>query len=180
MRVLHAIREDFEAMHGRLLFASAVLLPFPMYTGNRIRTLVLRLIGVDIGQGTQFADLPTLTGPGDIYRRLSIGRHCWFNIRVLINLGASVTIGDAVFIGHEVMLLTESHELGPAQKRSGPLSAAPIVIGHGVWLGSRAIVLPGVAIGDGAIVAAGAVVTANVPANVMVGGVPARFLRNLA
>lgn len=179
MKVLQAIREEFEAVHGKVLLASLILLPFPMHTGNRFRTLILRLIGLQIGQGTQFSDRPTLTGAGDIYRRLTVGRHCWFNIRVLINLGASVTIGDSVFVGHEVMLLTESHDIGSAEKRTGRLSARPITIGNGVWLGSRSTVLPGVAIGAGSIVAAGAVVTADVPPNVLVGGVPARFIRDL-
>ena len=80
-------------------------------------------------------------------------------------------------IGHNVVLATLNHEENP-QKR-GNLIPAPIKIGNDVWIGSNATILPGVTIGDGAIIAAGAVVTKDVAENTIVGGVPARYIRNV-
>ena len=75
------------------------------------------------------------------------------------------------------MLATLNHDPDPAQR--GNLIPAKIIIGNNVWLGANVTVLPGVTIGDGAIIAAGAVVTKNVPANTVVGGVPAKVIKSI-
>lgn len=85
--------------------------------------------------------------------------------------------GDGVLIGHNVVLATLNHDVDP-QKR-GDMFPAPIRIGNNVWIGAQATVLPGVTIDDGAIVAAGAVVTRDVPANVIVGGFPAKIIKKI-
>jgi maltose O-acetyltransferase len=64
-------------------------------------------------------------------------------------------------------------------RRAGDLKAEPVTIGDGAWIGARATILPGVTIGGGAVVAAGSVVTRDLPANVLAGGVPARVIREL-
>jgi maltose O-acetyltransferase len=84
-----------------------------------------------------------------------------------------------VNLGHAVTLLTIDHEIGNAYKRCGLSHSGPIVIGNGVWIASNAVILPGVTVGDGAVVAAGAVVTKDVAPNTLVGGVPARAIREL-
>jgi acetyltransferase-like isoleucine patch superfamily enzyme len=71
------------------------------------------------------------------------------------------------------------HEMGPSASRCGRLVAAPIEVGDGVWLASRVTILPGVAVGKGAVVAAGAVVTQDVAPDTLVAGVPAKFIRDL-
>ena len=88
-----------------------------------------------------------------------------------------ITIGDGALIGHNVVLATLNHNENPA--RRDELIPQPIAIGKRVWIGANATITPGVTIGDGAIVAAGAVVTRDVPAGMVVGGVPARILRPL-
>ncbi len=88
-----------------------------------------------------------------------------------------IYIGDGALIGHNVVLATLNHAMSPS--RRGTMVPAPIRIGKNVWIGSNAAILPGVTIGDGAIVAAGAVVTRDVPENAIVGGVPAKVIRHL-
>lgn len=88
-----------------------------------------------------------------------------------------IYIGDGALIGHNVVLATLNHAKSPNDR--GTMIPAPIHIGKHVWIGSNSTILPGVTIGDGAIVAAGAVVSKDVPENAIVGGVPATILRYL-
>lgn len=92
---------------------------------------------------------------------------------------APVRIGERAFLGPEVMLLTTGHELGPPDHRAGELTAAPITIGAGAWLGARVTVLPGVTVGAGCVVAAGSVVTADLEPDGLYAGVPAVRKRDL-
>jgi len=180
MKMQRLWQEETAGLHLRLIVARALLAPLPPYVGGRLRATLLRAAGFCIGRGTILWGTPTLTGSGDITRQLSIGRECWLNLGVLINLGARVHIGDRVALGHQVMILTDSHPIGRPERRAGPVFARPVRIGNGAWLGTRALVLPGVEIGAGAVVAAGAVVIQNIPPHTLVGGVPARILRKLS
>ena len=99
----------------------------------------------------------------------------------LVNSGASIHAARSVTIGRDLKMAalasiadTNAHEVVPGEG----VRTAPVVIGDDVWLGRAAIVLPGVTIGDGAVVAAGAVVTRDVPARTVVAGNPARPLRS--
>jgi acetyltransferase-like isoleucine patch superfamily enzyme len=88
-----------------------------------------------------------------------------------------VTIGDGCLIGHNVVSATLNRDLRPS--RRADVHPAPIVIGRNVWIGSNAIVLPGVTIGDNAVVAAASVVSRDIPADTVVVGSPARMMRAL-
>ena len=88
-----------------------------------------------------------------------------------------ITLGDDVFIGPGVQLITENHPEQPQNRRN--VYARPISIGRKVWIGAGAIILPGVTIGENSIVGAGAVVKKDVPANVIVAGVPAKIVRGI-
>lgn len=111
------------------------------------------------------------------------GKNIHIQENVFINSGCKmqdqggIFIGDNVFIGHNVCLLTLNHEKEPEKR--GDMYPSAIHIENNVWIGSNATILPGVTIGSGAIVAAGAVVTKNVKANTIVGGVPAKFIKNI-
>ena len=113
------------------------------------------------------------------------GVHITIGARGFANYGlvaldvCKITIGDDVQIGPNVQLLTPTHPLEPGPRRDKWESGAPITIGHNVWIGGGAIVLPGVTIGDNTVVGAGAVVTRSLPANVVAVGNPARVVRTL-
>ena len=80
-------------------------------------------------------------------------------------------------IGHQVVLATLNHDLNP--ERRGSMHAVPIAIGKNVWIGAHATVLAGVTIGDNAVIAAGAVVNRDIPADTVAAGVPAKVIRKL-
>ena len=86
-----------------------------------------------------------------------------------------MTIGDGCQFGHNVVFATLNHGLAPEDRKT--TYPAPIVLGKNVWVGSNATILQGVTIGDNAVIGAGAVVTKDVAANTIVGGVPARFIK---
>ena len=86
-----------------------------------------------------------------------------------------IKIEDDVLIGPRVNLTTENHPLNPSDRRA--LITKPIVIRRRAWIGAGATILPGVTIGENAVIAAGAVVSKDVPANSVFGGVPAKFIK---
>lgn len=112
------------------------------------------------------------------------GKNITFGKDVFINSGChfqdqgGIIIGDGSLIGHNVVLATINHDLDPKNNRKNHY--LPIKIGSHVWIGSNATVLPGVTIGDWAVVAAGAVVTCDVPAMTVVGGIPAKVLKMIS
>jgi acetyltransferase-like isoleucine patch superfamily enzyme len=89
-----------------------------------------------------------------------------------------ITVGDNVLIGPKVNLVSENHPINPTQRKS--LIGKPIVIKNNAWIGAGATILPGIAVGENSIVAAGAIVTKDVPDNTIVAGNPARPIKNIA
>ncbi len=180
LKIGQVLRAEFAGLHPRLALARLLLALLPIHVGGRLRVWILRLIGFRLGRGTIMAGTPTITGDGNLYKRLAIGSDCWFNIGCLFDLGAEISIGDNVSIGHEVLVLTSSHRVGPSHKRALTLITEPVAIGSGAWIGSRTTILPGVTVGAGAIVAAGSVVHQDVPPDTLVAGAPARAVKSLS
>lgn len=110
-------------------------------------------------------------------RFISIGKNVFINHACSFLDMGGITIEDDVLIGPKVNLITENHPLEPANRKA--LLCKPIVIKRNAWIGAAATILPGVTIGQNAVVAAGAVVSKNVPANAIVGGVPARLIKSI-
>ncbi len=107
---------------------------------------------------------------------LTIGNNCFVNAGTDIRCVNSVTIGDGVLIGRKVSIMdSDSHTVVTENGRN--MLSAPVTIGNHVWIGANAKILKGVAIGDGALVAAGAVVTKDVPPNTIVAGIPAIVIK---
>lgn len=111
--------------------------------------------------------------------RTSISDECWFNTGTTMIDDATVTIGDRVLLGPHVTLATVGHPLDPTLRRTWAQYSAPIIIGSDCWLGANVTVLPGATIGEGSVIAAGAVVNADAPPCSLVAGVPGRILREL-
>ena len=113
----------------------------------------------------------------DFGKNIHVGEHVFINACCHFQDHGGVTLGDGCQIGHNVVFATLNHGLEPAD--CGTTYPAPIVLGRNVWVGSNATILQGVTIGDNAVVAAGAVVSRDVPANTIVGGVPARIIKRI-
>ena len=109
---------------------------------------------------------------------IRVGRNVFINQACMLNDIGGIEIGDDVMIGPRVSLLTAGHPLDPDRRRR-QIVAAPITIERNVWLGAGATVLQGVTVGSDAVVAAGAIVTRDVPARTLVAGVPARVVREI-
>lgn len=111
--------------------------------------------------------------------RLIIGKRIFVNHYAILDCHFEITIGDEVLIGPHAYISDFNHEIGGISDSNirGVGACAPVRIGNGVWVGAHAVVLKGVTIGDNAVIAAGAVVTKDVPAKSIVVGIPARVLR---
>ncbi|KAG2734511.1 hypothetical protein G9P44_002517 [Scheffersomyces stipitis] len=110
---------------------------------------------------------------------VSVGKHFYGNFNITFLDCTLIKIGDSVMVGPNVCFTTATHPTDPQQRLDHVEYAKPITIGNNVWIGSSATILPDVTIGDGCVIGAGAVVNKSVPANTVVGGVPARFIRKL-
>lgn len=107
-----------------------------------------------------------------------LGDNVFINFNLTVLDEALVTIGNNVFIGPNVSIYTACHPLDPDERRDGREWAEPVTIGNDVWIGGGATILPGVTIGDAAVIAAAAVVTRDVAPRTLVAGNPARALRH--
>jgi acetyltransferase-like isoleucine patch superfamily enzyme len=140
---------------------------------DQIRVRLGEIIGKDLDESTTvFA--PFFTNFG---RFITIGKRVFINHACSFLDMGGITIADDVLIGPKVNLITENHPLEPADRRA--LICKPIVIKRNAWIGAAATILPGVTVGENAVVAAGAVVSKDVPANTVVGGIPARHIKNI-
>ncbi len=143
------------------------------HTPEEIREIMGKLTGKAIPDDFRLFP-PFYTNFG---KNITIGKDVFINSSCHFQDQGGIEIGDGVLIGHNVVLATINHDLDPEQNRKN--SYEPIRIGAHVWVGANATILPGVTIGEWAVVAAGAVVTHDVPAMTVVGGVPAKTIRKI-
>lgn len=143
------------------------------HTPEGVRELFSQMIGKPVDDSfNMFPPFHT-----DCGKNITVGKNVFINACCCFQDQGGIAIGDGTLIGHNVVLATINHGFPPDHR--GDNFPAAIAIGRNVWVGSHATVLPGVTIGDGAIVAAGAVVTKDVPPMTVVGGVPARIIKKL-
>jgi acetyltransferase-like isoleucine patch superfamily enzyme len=178
-KIVRVMVEEVHAIHPRLiamnLAASLLLGRDPPSRRSRIFSMA----GFRVGNKTRFYGTPRLNGPDGLFSNLVVGEDCSVDVDCSFDLEEKITIGDRVTIGPGVMILTSTHELDIKEHRAGPVQRSPVVIGNGAWLGARSIILPGVTVGEGAIVNPGSVVNKDVAANTRVGGIPAAPLEVL-
>lgn len=141
----------------------------------KLRYLVISRILKRCGRGVIIKNR-CYFGNGD---RLSVGHRTQLGQRSV--LGGEIEIGDDVLMGPDVVMMAVSHEFSDINipiNQQGQSEEQKITIGSNVWIGTRVIILPGVKIGDGSIVGAGAVVTKSFPPYSIIGGVPARLIKS--
>jgi acetyltransferase-like isoleucine patch superfamily enzyme len=178
--VIEGFREDAmenaeRDIYANQLFQEAVRIGMELnmhyHTPAEIREIMGRLIGKKVDDSFRMFP-PFYT---DFGKNITIGKDVFINSGCHFQDQGGIWIGDGTLIGHNVVLATINHALNPEENRKNHY--APITIGAHVWIGSNAAILPGVTLGDWAVVAAGAVVTQDVPPRTVVGGVPAKVLK---
>ena len=163
----------------RYVFFSLWQYLFAMMFVSPLRVALLRLFGARIGKNTVIERIRLInlyrTGIGGI----TIGRNCFLGDGVTLDTADRITLGDDVTLSFDVMVLTHTN-VGFAHHPVQPFIPSiskPVTFEKGSFIGVRAVILPGLTIGEGAAVAAGAIVTKDVPAKILVGGVPAKMIR---
>jgi len=138
-----------------------------------LRKYMSVLIGQEVDEGFGLFP-PFYTNCG---KNIHLGKNVFINSGCHFQDQGGIYIGDGTFIGHNVVLATLNHDLNPNSR--GDMWPKPIHLGKKVWIGSGAIILPGVTIGDNSVIAAGSVVTKNVPENSVYGGNPAKLIKKI-
>jgi acetyltransferase-like isoleucine patch superfamily enzyme len=147
--------------------AESVLGVLPPFTGARLRTRLLRACGLRIGKSSAFWSQPTFSGPLSPLDAFAIGEAVGVNAGCHFELFAPIRLEDDVSVGHDVLFLTRDylHADGAVSE-----TTRPITVQRGAWIGARATILPGVTIGEGAVIGAQVVVKQDVPAHTMMTG----------
>lgn len=140
---------------------------------EQVREILSELMGREV-DSTLWLLPPFFT---DFGRNINFGKNVFINSSCTFMDRGGINIGDDVYIAPKVCLTTINHDINPFNRAT--TFCKPINIGNRVWIGINATICPGVSIGDNSIIAAGAVVTKNVPSNVIVGGNPARVIREI-
>jgi acetyltransferase-like isoleucine patch superfamily enzyme len=177
-RIIHNRTPESAATSANVKRAMAITATLNRLTFNdadEVRALFSDLIGKKLDDS--FVLIPPFytTGGSDIRvgRNVFVNQNCTF-----YDLGG-LDIADDVMIGPNVSIITSSHPIEPSQRRNGVI-AKPIVIERNVWIAAGATIIGGVTVGENSIIAAGSVVTRDVPPNTLVGGNPARVIRSIA
>jgi maltose O-acetyltransferase len=108
---------------------------------------------------------------------IHVGENFYANFDCVFLDVCEIKIGDNCLIAPGVHIYTATHPLDPYERISGTEYGIPVTIGHNVWIGGRAIINPGVTVGNNVVIASGSVVTKDIPENVVVGGNPAKIIR---
>ncbi|WCM26957.1 sugar O-acetyltransferase [Sphingomonas sp. QA11] len=158
----------------RAMAITPVLNRLTFEDADEIRAVFSDLIGSKVDDG--FSLIPPFYTTGG--ENIRVGRNVFINQNcTLYDLGG-IDIGDDVMIGPNVSIITSGHPVEPSRRRDGVI-AKPVVIERNVWIAAGATIIGGVTVGENAVVAAGSVVTRDVPRNSLVGGNPARVIRSI-
>lgn len=162
-KVMHRLSQDAQRITAQLNSS--------YHEPEEIRKLFSELIGKPVDDS--FGMFPPFYT--DCGKSIFVGENVFINCCCHFQDQGGIYIGNHVLIGSHVVLATINHGQNPAERADN--FPKPIHIGNQVWIGAHATILPGITIGDNAIVAAGAVITHDVPPNAVVGGVPAEIIK---
>lgn len=174
-KTVHANTEGHQIMHTLSQRAIKITHEFnnSYHEPQELRKIFSELIGKSIDDS--FGMFPPFYT--DCGLNIEIGKNVFINSGCHFQDWGGIVLGDGVLIGHNVVIATINHGMKPSERAD--MTPSPVVIGKNVWVGSNAVILPGVTIDDGAIIGAGSVVTKDVPANTVVGGVPAKVIKKI-
>ncbi|MFC5435164.1 sugar O-acetyltransferase [Rhodanobacter umsongensis] len=174
-RIIHGGTPESAAMLANVKRAMAITARLNRLTfdeADEIRALFSELIGKKVDESFLLIP-PFFTAGGDEIR---VGRHVFVNQNCTFYDLGGLDIADDVMIGPNVSIITTGHPLAPSQRRTVTIGK-PIVIERNVWIAAGATIVGGVTVGENSVLAAGSVVTRDVPPNTLVGGNPARVIR---
>lgn len=150
---------------------------------DHVNINALSFNGIKFGDHVSIGRNSTLLGTGIISHKgvgITIGNRTGINVNAYLGGQGGITIGDDVIMGPNVQIFSENHNFSDPTltiKEQG-LTRSGVIIGNNCWIGGGTTILDGVTIGDGCVIAAGSVVNKSVPANSVVGGVPAKIIKN--
>ncbi len=165
----YAVIRDILREAGRIVFE----INSSYHDDDEMRRLFSKLTGVEI-DGSFIVRPPFYA---DFGRNIRVGRNVFINHGCTFMDRGGITLEDDVLIAPKVNLVTLNHLLNPAERRT--TVCAPITIKRNAWIGLGATIMPGVTVGENAVVAASALVTRNVPANTVAAGIPAKSVRHI-
>ena len=167
--------EAHKVMHEASLRAQKITMEINtrFHSREELVELMSELTGTEVDPS--FVLFPPFTT--DFGQNISMGKNVTVNSGCRFQDQGGIKIGNGVLIGHNVVMATINHDENPLKRAS--MTFKPIVVEDNVWIGSQSTILQGVTIGYGSIVAAGAVVTKDVPPMTIVGGVPAKFIKKI-
>ncbi len=188
-----SLNEIKEKMRSGAIYdpADAELLPYQLSRINRVnaynripatpkglkkREKLLKELFGEAGEGC-YIEPPFYANLGG--SNVKLGKYVYANFHLTLVDDGEIIIGDHVMIGPNVTIATACHPVSPVLRKNGLQYNLPVTVGSNVWIGSGAVILPGVIIGENAIIGAGSVVTKAIPANVIAVGNPCRVLREI-
>jgi len=176
-RIIYGRTPDSAAMLAKVKRAMAITTALNRLTfadAEEIRALFSELIGKKVDESFLLIP-PFYTAGGDEIR---IGRNVFVNQNCTFYDLGGLDIADDVMVGPNVNIITTSHPLEPSRRRTATIGK-PIVVERNVWIAANATIIGGVTVGENSVVAAGSVVTKDVPPHTLVGGNPARVIRSI-
>lgn len=159
----------------RAMKITSALNRLPYDASDQVRALFSELVGAPVDES--FVLMPPFYATGGTNTR--VGRNVFINQNCTFYDLGGIEIADDVMIGPNVSIITSGHPVQPAQRRDGVI-ANPVVIDKNVWIAAGATIIGGVTVGENSVVAAGSVVTKDVPPNTFVAGNPAKIIRPIA
>ncbi|TYC08802.1 acyltransferase [Bizionia gelidisalsuginis] len=164
-------------MHSIINYINEMIFRFlPETRFFKFKQILCQIAGLELGDNIKICSSVRFLGQG----KIKIGSNTWIGPATMIISTAEVKIGENVDIAPRVYIGTGTHEMGTDGIRmAGKGTKKSVIVGDGTWIGTGAIILPGVTIGRMCIIAAGSLVNKDINDNTIVGGVPAKVIKNL-